>query len=509
MSAKAQTRQVPQPVTSRRGGWRLARRVAAGLAAVVILGAAIVGFGWRYGFRSLPQPVPGGELALRADRLPSAPGTSNFWYWCRAASAHIDRSDATTGTLRDLLEEPWGLEAPTGEQWRWDRPADWSGGLERWLARHRPLEDCLQGALRSIDLRRPQPVAGEEIVGFNALAHYCLVRAAGSADRGATTEAIRHVLAGWRLQALVARSGRFQDVFDERGLAHVDNWVGRPWRGLVLAAPAIPFEQAQALIAELDGVSASLPEVEHLYAQEVAHHLESVSAGAHLRWKMVRAGFAVALREGMGEVRSWLGWAVGGFGGPGPRRREAAGTGRWAAPMRGLLEALEEAAARPRDIERMQAAFLSHTAARLRKGEAWTSTEEQAWRDRWSGPANGWRFLDRPAIWRSVASWPRAGDLQMDLRWWRLWLESCRLTMALRAFKDRHGDWPERLEDLRPELLTTSRVNRTGDALLRYERTSQGWRLWRDVGATPGLDQAGHAPQGVFGSDEVWPATRR
>lgn len=60
---------------------------------------------------------------------------------------------------------------------------------------------------------------------------------------------------------------------------------------------------------------------------------------------------------------------------------------------------------------------------------------------------------------------------------WRCSLETCRLTLALRLYKDRHGVWPERLEELVPEFLPAVPIEPCSGLPLDYRRPGGGWRV--------------------------------
>ena len=100
-----------------------------------------------------------------------------------------------------------------------------------------------------------------------------------------------------------------------------------------------------------------------------------------------------------------------------------------------------------------------------------TAGSRPAWVPGNPSPRPWWRrVLDRPAVWRSLESLPDPYTLEQGQRFWLEYLESCRLTLALRLFRDASGSWPDRLDELAPGILTVVPTDPVTRAPFRYVR---------------------------------------
>jgi len=60
----------------------------------------------------------------------------------------------------------------------------------------------------------------------------------------------------------------------------------------------------------------------------------------------------------------------------------------------------------------------------------------------------------------------------------RATIEICRLMLALRLYRDRHGAWPARLDQLAPDVLESLPEDPLGSGPFRYARLDGNWVLW-------------------------------
>jgi hypothetical protein len=149
-------------------------------------------------------------------------------------------------------------------------------------------------------------------------------------------------------------------------------------------------------------------------------------------------------------------------------------------PLALLGDAAQAGAARSRDFEALEAASVSRTLELLRSGTLPPRGSGPAWLPgSWQRRSWWRRALDRPAVWRSLESLPDPYRMQESRQLWMQYLESCRVTLALRLFRDRTGSWPERLEDLVPAFVASlpPASDSAGKAALVYEREGARWRL--------------------------------
>jgi hypothetical protein len=143
-----------------------------------------------------------------------------------------------------------------------------------------------------------------------------------------------------------------------------------------------------------------------------------------------------------------------------------------------LVLTLQAWVARPEDFKAAREASVSLTVAALRSGALPPRDSRPAWVPGNPSPRPWWRrVLDRPAVWRSLESLPDPYTLEQGQRFWLEYLESCRLTLALRLFRDASGSWPDRLDELAPGILPFVPTDPVTRAPFRYARDGARWRL--------------------------------
>jgi hypothetical protein len=96
-----------------------------------------------------------------------------------------------------------------------------------------------------------------------------------------------------------------------------------------------------------------------------------------------------------------------------------------------------------------------------------------------AAPGDRRAWHDRPAVWRCLSGLPAAQMLWDKVLAWRLDLHSCRIALALRLYRDEHGAWPARLEDLVPGQLPNPLPIPIQAQLTDYRVQDHEWGLWR------------------------------
>jgi hypothetical protein len=171
------------------------------------------------------------------------------------------------------------------------------------------------------------------------------------------------------------------------------------------------------------------------------------------------------------------------------------GAAHFLRPLEQLVLALEVWVACPRDFEAVREASVGRTVVALRSGTLPPRQSRPSWVPGNPSARSWWRrALDRPAVWRSLESLPDPYTLQQGQQFWREYLESCRLTLALRLFRDRTGSWPGRLDELVPGILAVLPVDPVAGAPFRYVRDGGRWRLLGPDGGVLAEAGAGDPP---------------
>ena len=469
------------------------------LGGVFLVVCGLISIGWRYGFTPLPGVVGGNEFTPLENYTWLNVTPSNCWYWGR----ELDR------TLRTNINMAVGrgyfhfLES-------WPSAGTSRNGYERidsFITGQPALDRCLEGLLSSPDNRRPASLTPRDVFCVHFLSRYPLWLASGSEAHGDVMQAFDHLLNGWRGQARHAPSAEFPELFDERQGEQVNALHGKSWRRLALTGPALPLDHARRLLADLASVTNSLPSLEDSYTEAASRALSLALASAHPNWRRVRGGFNRAFFQMEQEGFVFLYWLITRIVGPGTGYDlRINGIRNFSKPAADLVDALQKTAARPRDVQRFHAACLSRTLAAIRSGEITRMQQKTAYPGRVASlePSFLHRYLDRPAVWGSAVRYPDPAQYQACLNWWRVDLESCRLALALRAYYNLHGESPDRLERLVPEILPAVPIDPFTGQPFRYQLEGGLWRFWSagPAGTDPTPEDADLPPQRVFRSTE-------
>jgi hypothetical protein len=432
--------------------------------------------------------------------------TNHAWYWFRALDHAL--ANATAPARQSTGRRP---EAAWGHSGTWAQAVEgWAQtgrlseetrrGLGDWLERHPEIERCFRSVLASSDNRVPAPVESTLLDRVWLLSHYPLVAAASSESEGRWTDAFHALTDGWRFQARLTPPEEFAALFDERGADQLNALIARPWRRLALTGPSLPEPAVRRLLEDLAGVTNTLGSLEASYLRRVALDATAGAAECQPNWARVRTAFRVAglrLRQEFGSLTAGLLERL--LGGRRPAPLKAEGIRHLGRPLSEWLVAVQRTVARPEDFECVREARLSHALAELRP----TQAAFVAWprHDHWSS----WRrALDRPAVWNSVRSLPEPAALRESRAHWLVLLESCRLTLALRAYHDQHGRWPVDWNDLVPAILPAVPLDPFSGEPFGYEQTGDSWIFWSvgPSGRRPTLEEAQFPPQRLFSSSE-------
>jgi hypothetical protein len=479
----AETGVAPPNMFKHRRKWLRALRwtaLAAGLATLVVL------YGWRYGFSALPEPGPGPAFDAGEFFAPEDPPPSNFWHHVRALA----------------LKRPWQPRAGR-------RPAGaaplspTSYGVE-WNE-HPAVRAAMEAALTASDWRPPRALTSDDQTALRLLHLAARQRAATAADDAAT--ALTLWLDAWRLQAAVVPAAEFPAFFDERGLEELNAFEARMFRHRALTGPRLSLPATRQLLDGLAAVGRRASRPAASYARQVQQAAGMLRAARRADWSRVGratrvAGMLIrqdAVRLVTDVLDSISGWRQRGE----PDYHGAAHVLR---PLGELFAVLQTLVAREADFARMEAACVGRALAALRELALPGAGSAPSWLPGPASPRSWWRrAFDRPAVWRVPHLLPNPHATLESWQQWQLYLESCRLTLALRAFRDAHGRWPDQLDELVPEILEAVPRDPFGaGAPLRYARTGDTWRFWSvgPAGRDPAPEASDGSPQWVFRSSE-------
>jgi hypothetical protein len=181
-------------------------------------------------------------------------------------------------------------------------------------------------------------------------------------------------------------------------------------------------------------------------------------------------------------------------------RAQLEGLGHLRRPARMLLRGWQDRAVRWPDVKAATESALSQALASLDDASSSNGLTETA-----AGRVPTWfqASFDRPAVWRAVAELPDPDEVLMARQLWLAYLESCRLTLALKVYRDQHGCWPERLAELSPGILPALPRYPFTQFPWCYERTGSGWKILapRDRGPASGAPSR-RGESFAFGSNE-------
>lgn len=490
----------PSAAAPRRGrkSWRSWWLGLGGVGGLLLLATL---YGWRYGFTELPAPPRESALSEEALFAPFELPATNFWHplrtlaraWMQAARA----PDFRAGTARFPGASP--LPAFGGS----------SEAVKHLSATTPPaeaeLEAALQAALAAPDRRPPRELQLEDGLGMEAVLAYLDRKIAAALEAEDPVRAFEGWVLTWQLHAALVPAPEFAGFFDERGLEMLNATLAAPFRRQVLKGPPLTPAAARRILTGLAEAGRRVAPPAEAYARQVLRLAEVWRAARVADWSRVSRAARVA---GM-LIRQD---AVGLFGDvldrvSGWRRRSEPnyhGAAHLLRPLGELVAVLQISAARAEDFDRMERACLAAVLGSSTGVFTAGSSAPAALIGPGARPRTWWqRALDRPAVWRLPRLLPPPGPVLESWQQWRLYLESCRLTLALRMYRDQHGHWPDRLDALVPEWLEAVPEDPFAPGTpLRYSCAGDSWQFWSAGGdgeAFAGLDRL---LQRVFRSTE-------
>jgi len=437
-----------------------------GLLVLFLIAAAVAVFGWRYGFRPLPPIDPRVDLhspyEVSLEQLP--PDHPGFWIQRMQAAPGFSISGEALlhRFVSDYLR--WGHTTATNRA----KVAEWTAALPL-------LKECYDRVLATSDRRivkwwsgrdsqRPNPTDERHL-----LLLYAIWQAAEAEHAATPARAFEHLLDGWRIaQALPGLDTPWGD-----------GNLATAWRRLALTAPLPPRSEVLALLARLTATTAtpvSLEQAFHIMAwpcQETHVTNPFLLAGTEnlpLR-KLMASAFGSALEETLEGAGRYIQWGlrrVAGGASETPPRFEGLRT--FAEPLAITMRHVAILLARTNDLDHVHRAYVGGVLARLRAGH---TNEAIAWAEMTCAkrPRAWYSLFDRPAAWSvPSATGSPAGCLER-IRWHRVQVESCRLTLALRLYRETHRRWPNSLSPLVPDILPEIPLDPFSGQPFLYRRT--------------------------------------
>ena len=426
-----------------------------------LLAAAVLEFGWRYGFTRLPRAVPGWQFKPVTLLAWSEIGPDSFWYWPYQLGQTRLANSAGYHRLSEA-NELWCTLGPDVVTNR-DR-------IAAWLNEHQLIAGMRAVALSRTNRALPD---GSAILdaGCRLMIDFSLWQAAEAERAGRTAEAFDELLRAWR--------------FEPFGNWDFRQWqIAAAWRRLALTGPALDRATAQRLMEELTGLAKSLPNpdwaVRHRIASRFGPNWPEAETPPMPDWSSIvvdfRDEFMAAWREFLTVPESVLKVFSGGSASD---LFEFRGLSRLLRPFGTVLDVAVQRATRREDLVRMRDACFGQTLSRLERGDtesalAWVREFEAAVRER----SVMRRFIDRPVVWESGGSVAEVAVAIRRLRTIQANLEVCRLVLALRLYRDEHGAWPDRLTELVPDDLPALPADPFGAPSFAYECSTNRWGLW-------------------------------
>ena len=261
---------------------------------------------------------------------------------------------------------------------------------------------------------------------------------------GRIGKALGHVLEGWRL--LVGPGATGMDPTEMQVLS-------RAWRRLALEGTALEEAEGRRILASLAEVIAALPPLETTFSRAALTSCAGLAQANRdaLGWREVERLFRGAFARMAMDATRMLGIVLERLLSRNNRVQfeEFRDVRHLDGPCARVLAHLQYRASRTADRVQVQQAYFSRILALLREGQPDRAQQTgQELRQAYGRRPVPSRFFDRPAVWRSLTSCPDLSSLLDEARASRSALESCRLVLALRLYRDRHGGWPDRLEAL-------------------------------------------------------------
>jgi len=474
--------------TPRKGKWRRRLlRVVLGLVALLFLGCAFLFYGWRYGFRPLPEPLTGPEAARPVLPTLAEVGPGNYWYWPQALQKQIPTNAFEAEILIRTVQEwcRYGWVDQTNRVL-----------LREWIKRTPELPECCQGATRATNgLARLPWMRGQAPVWHERLLRaYAVWLALEPEQEGRIPEAMDRLVEAWRLEA---RSASLNLGYEGRRPLRID----QAWRRLMLSAPTLESEQLKIWQERLRAVERGLPSLADTYETLAEDRIAAFAASesAFVQGEVNYEDAGEALREILSDMLHGglenLEGAFSRFLGRQPSSPpESVNLRPLADFVEGLARMLAWRCSRSKD--RLQVLEAAHT-RRLRTLRQANAVEalraSELWKTRW------W---DRPAAWSMCdfldsGAWliPRRRQCLAPLR-------SCQLVLALRMFRDQTGSWPASQADCLPFPPLRGALDPLDGVALAYQADGHDWEAALTITEDPGGWPANGAIPYAFHSRE-------
>jgi hypothetical protein len=437
---------------------------------LVLAQVALALYGWRFGFTALPVPVPDAEPVALTEVTAATLGTNHIWYWV----CELDRSKAID--RRGLLQAIRALDAwaSTGALADSDNVA-----LGRFFDANPDLVACATAiatathgpkhTVAGLNWRRFAPA--HQALVFNALWRACRAERAGD-----PTGAWTNLVEAWRLQML--EGGRW---WPQRPIQGTLAFAGRR---LALEGPALSADDGHRVLDQLERIRADWPPLELNFAAALQPDtIPGVPASA-MTEPTVSRRFAHALGAMARETAAAVRLLFARLSGLSPPASppEAQGWRHLIEPVSLAVRALAGRVGRLEDAQQVRRAYVTQVIAALRRGtEAEAVALSDALRARCLDRSWWPRWFDRPSAHEAILRHTSLAPLAFERHRTEAALESCRLVLALRLYRDRHGHWPDQCADLVPDFLAALPVNPFTGRPFGYERTGDDWLVRADV----------------------------
>jgi len=460
--------------------YRAAMWLGLGILGVGLLALLVLSFGLRYGFTRLPEPEPGVVLRDPRELRWSEVSPSNAWYWVR----ELQRKQAGQSNGLERADDYLRDYAAVGVMGLTNRSvlARWDGGADRnpmanWREANALALEYYPRVIAAADSREPKPEGGSSGQFDDAfwpakigLLHCSVWLAAEAESKGDIPAALGHLMDGLRLRQAL-------DSYCRLGMSALTAEFA--WRRLVLEGPALPPPVARRLLEELRGMTNSLPSPESAFCYDIDTIGSFVTSKANydlqegepmqFPWREL----ASSVGGFCSEATDVAIWSIGKSIGAETRDRPTfEGVERFKEPLQLVLEWYSCLLTRRQDLVCLHEAYYRGVVSRLRSGN-WDAAA------RWRGSLRErhhwdvwWAWFDRPLVWMSWSHYPELARRLQDVRTRQMSIEACRLTLALRHYKDVRGDWPSSLAQLVPDILSSVPIDSRSGKPFQYDASA-------------------------------------
>jgi len=453
------------------------RRVAQVSIACLVLGLVVTLYGWRYGFGELPEPIPG-----------FAPPLSH------PTPVRSDSQDAWTRWLVTADNSGWIRSGQPPQRMEYfSSIANWAQVGTNALSPDRAYASQLMArpdALRAIEALRVGlvPQMAELTEGgapvryaLRCAAQVPLWRAALREEAGEGIAALDELLLGWQLRA--DHWVFLADISYFTSMGPPSDMLLEAWTRAVLALPSINAADASRLLSGLDRTLARMPDRSTFYWLSTSGNRRNARRfylEDGIPWGSARNELGRACQESFLDIRDsarrLLLWAPPTRSG---QPRNGPPVSRFYSPLQSLLFCSQQMLARKSDYERLWAAYDSHVLSALHHKDLVAAEQLASSLRRRSGRLQWLGWWDRPAVWGSLSHLPQPQQRLEDWNRLQLDLECARLVLALRAWRDQHGSWPDTLSSLVPAWLSAVPTNPASGEPLAYQHRGDDFLVLR------------------------------